>query len=140
MAANGAVVRLPVELASTCAKTEPSTAIQIGSAVADAVEAFTRAMAEESIPMRPETRTLNGEKLAVVVELWLDHREVDDFRSLALRAGCSALLERHAVGMRQLLGADVPDAAMVRTFDQLCACVVSTAGQVAAVEAVYRSN
>jgi hypothetical protein len=142
MATNGAAALhiVPAPESKDIATGKPIEA-EVGIAVANACEAFGIALAEGGAPMRAETRKLNGEKLAVVVELWLDHfGQVDDFRALAQRAGCSALLERHAVGMRQLLGADVPDAAMTRTFDELCACVVSTAGQVAAVEAAYRSN
>jgi hypothetical protein len=142
MAVNGATARLPVEPISSKAKpATPPVAIQIGSAMADAVDALGVAMAEGDIPMRPGTRTLNGEKLAVVVELWLHHfGEIDDFRGLAQREGRRVLLERHAAGLRQQLGANVPETAIATTFDELCGHIVTIAGQVAAIEAVYRSN
>jgi hypothetical protein len=146
--ANGATVRLPLagEPVSTPAKAKPAaapaaTAIQIGTAMADAVEALGVALVEGGTPMRAETRTLNGEKLAAVVELQLAHfGETDDFRGLAQREGRRVLLERHAAGLRQQLGANVPEAAIARTFDELCICVVTVANQVAAIEAAFRTN
>jgi hypothetical protein len=91
--------------------------------------------------MRAETRALNGEKLAAVVTLWLDHiGEIDDFRGLALAAGRRVLLERHAAGLRQQLGANVPEAAIARTFDELCGHIITVANQVAAIEMAFRSN
>ena len=90
-----------------------ATAIQIGVAIADAVEAIGIALAEGGAPMRAEIRTLNGERLAAVVELWLHHfGEIDDFRGLAQREGRRVLLERHAAEMRQQLGEDVPETAI----------------------------
>jgi hypothetical protein len=115
--------------------------VEIGIAVANACEAFGVALAEENIPMRAETRTLNGEKLAVLVELWLAHLgEVDDFRGLAQRAGCSALLERHGKAIHQLLGAGVPETTITECIGELCGLVLGVANEVAAVESVMRAN
>jgi hypothetical protein len=143
MAANGAVVRLPVELAPTCAKAEPSAAmaIQIGIAVADACEALGVALAEGGTPMRPETRKLSGEKLAVVVELQLASiGTMPDFSGVAVVEGCRVLLERHAAGMYRVLGENVPEAAVAKTFNELCGHIIIAAKQVTAIELAYRSN
>jgi hypothetical protein len=141
--ANGATVALlpPTSgLASTCAKTEPSTAIQIGIAVANACEALGVALAEGA-RMCAGTRALNGERLAAVVTLWLDHiGEIDDFRALAQREGCRELVARHAAEMCQLLGENVPDTAIAKTFDELCGYIVAAAGQVTAIELAYRAH
>ena len=118
-----------------------ATEIEIGVAVANACEALGVALAEGSAPMHAETRTLNGEKLAVVVELWLHHfGEIDDFRGLAQREGVRALRARHGEVLRQQLGENVPETAIVRTFDELCSWVVTAAAQVTAVERVFRAN
>jgi hypothetical protein len=145
--ANGTAVRLPlVTFEPTSAKpaaAPAATAIQIGEAVASAVEAVGLALidTESGTPLRAEIRTLNGEKIAVVVTLWLDHLgESDDFRGLAQREGRRVLLERHGEALRQQLGANVPEAVIARCVDELCGWITTIAGQVAAVEAVYRSN
>jgi hypothetical protein len=146
---NGVAVALPVEPAETKPGTvsgfSTPTEIErsIGEATASAVEALIVALidSEGGAPMRPEIKALNGEKLAVVVELWLAHLgEVDDWRGLALAAGRSAILERHGEALRQQIGAGVSDAAIAGCIDELCGWVVTVAGQVAAIEAAYRSN
>jgi hypothetical protein len=144
MATNGVAVALPVEPTPTQAKPAAppaATAIQVGEAVADAVEALGRGLAEGGAPMRAETRALNGEKLAAIVEIWLHHfGEIDDFRGLAQREGVRALRARHGEALRQQIGADCSEQAITGTFDELCGHIVTIAGQVAAIEAVYRSN
>jgi hypothetical protein len=118
-----------------------ATAIQVGVAVANACEAVGIALAEGGAPMRAETRAMSGERLAVVVEHLLAHLgEIDGWRDLAQREGRRVLLERHAAGMRQQLGADTPAAAIARTFDELCGYIITAAIQVAAIELAYRSN
>jgi hypothetical protein len=148
--ANGAVARLPFDPPSAPAATagkpgaaSAATAIQVGVAMADAVEFVGRALidVEGGAPLRAATRELGGTRIAAVVTLWLDHfGEIDDFRSLAQREGCRVLLERHAAEMRQQLDKDIPDAAIADTFDELCACVVTAANEVVAIEMAYRTN
>jgi hypothetical protein len=147
--ANGATVALlppasgPAPAQAKPAAPPAATAIQIGSAVADAVEALIVALidTESGAPLRPETKALNGEKIAQVVELQLDALgEVDDFRNLALAAGRSAILERHGEALHRLLGAGVPETAIVECIDELCGHIITVATEVAAVEAVYRSH
>lgn len=140
MANGAALARLPFDPPSTPIAATVGEPIEnkVGIAVADACEAFGVALAEGGNPMRTETRRLNGERLAAVVELWLAHRDIDDFRALAQREGSRTLLARHAAGMRQ--GADIPEMAIARTFDELCSLVVTVAGQVAATEAAFRMN
>jgi hypothetical protein len=144
--ANGAVARLPFDPPSTSAGAKPAAppvAIQIGDAMADAVEFVGRALVdvEGGAPLHAATRELGGTRIAAVVTLWLDHLgEIDNFRGLAQREGCRVLLARHAAEMRQQLGADCSEAALTECFDELCSWVITVAAQVTAVERVFRAH
>ena len=115
----------------------------IGPAVVGAVEALVQMLidVEGGTPLRAETRTLGGDRLAVVVEHLLTHHgEIDGWRDLAQREGMRSLHERYGTDLRQQLGTDVSGAAIDAALSELCAQVITAAGQVAAIERVFRAN
>jgi len=141
--ANGtaALALQPPTSAPADATDKPSEPIEraIGRVVADATEALGRAMADYDAGRRltDANRALGGETIAKVVEIQLATLgEMPEFADVALAEGRRVLLERHAAGLRQQLGA----AAIARTFDELCGHIIIVANQVTAIELAYRSN
>jgi hypothetical protein len=117
--------------------------VAIGPAMADSVEALGLALidTESGAPLRAEIRTLNGEKLAQIVELQMAHLgEIENFAVVALAEGRRVLLERHRAGLHRQLGADVPEEAIVGCIDELCGWILTIAGRVTATEMAFRSN
>ena len=134
----------PSDLANEPMPTSPVPIdAMIGTAIVGAVEAVGLMLidVEGGAPLRAETRTLGGDRLAVVVEHLLAHPgEIDDWRDLAQREGMRSLHQRYGTALRQQLGADVSGAVIDAALSELCALVITAAGQVAAIERVFRAN
>jgi hypothetical protein len=135
---------VPAPESKDAAVGKPDAGIEtaIGIAMAAAAEAFARALTdvEEGASLRAASRELGGERIAAVATIWLDHREIDDFRGLAQREGVRALQTRYGEALHQQLGADCSETAIAECFDKLCAWVTTVAGQVVATEMAFRLN
>jgi hypothetical protein len=140
--ANGAVVRLPlVTPEPTSAKpTAPpaATAIQVGEAVADAVEALGAALADlDAGGLTAANRARGGVTVAAVVELQLTHFGAFDFGALALVEGKRILHARHGAVLHRQLGTD---AGIDDVFGDLLSHILAVATEVTATEMAFRAH
>jgi hypothetical protein len=140
MPKNGIAVRLAPEPISAKPGAAPAaTAIQIGVAMADAVEALGAGLADYDAGGLTDTnRARGGVTIAKIVEMQLAALgDMPDFSAVALAEGKRILLARHGATLRQHLGTD---AGIDDTFDMLLSHILAVATKVSAIEAVYRAN
>jgi hypothetical protein len=111
----------------------------IGIAMADAVEAVGRSLADfDAGGLTPASRTRGGETVAALVELQLSALgTMPEFADVALAEGRNVLNARHRATLHRQLGTD---AGIDATFNMLLSHVLEVTAKVVAVERVFRAH